>query len=336
MKQDRAWVGLAAGLAIMAAAAPPASAFVKQPGTFTASMVCNAYQSVMKQANPGNITVEPGKSYELLGKNRERATYYYIKIAGAEPPSRWVKTECGTISDTPLAPAPDAPGGADSGGKQQPFHVLALSWEPAFCEGKPNKTECRSMRDGQPETRQLSLHGLWPQPSRIAYCGVDKAVQELDTTFHWYDLPEVKLTPETRAALAAVMPGTQSVLERHEWIKHGTCYPGANPETYYKDAIRLTQAVNGSAVGAYLAARIGQQVTAAELRAAFDAAFGKGAGERVRLSCDRDGGRVLLSEITIGVKGDISAGTPVAALILASEPTAAGCPSGLLDPVGLQ
>ncbi|MGO7565546.1 hypothetical protein ACC754_41935, partial [Rhizobium johnstonii] len=28
---------------------------------------------------------------------------------------------------------------------------------------------------------------------------------------------------ETKTALAKAMPGTQSGLERHEWVKHGTC-----------------------------------------------------------------------------------------------------------------
>ena len=41
----------------------------------------------------------------------------------------------------------------------------------------------------------------------------------------------------TRAELETVMPGTKSLLERHEWTKHGSCYP-ADAETYFKDSIR--------------------------------------------------------------------------------------------------
>lgn len=49
--------------------------------------------------------------------------------------------------------------------------LLAMSWQPAFCESKPSKTECRQLNDGLlPVTEvRLSLHGLWPQPSGHFY-----------------------------------------------------------------------------------------------------------------------------------------------------------------------
>ena len=45
---------------------------------------------------------------------------------------------------------------------------------------------------------------------------------------------------------------------------------------------------------------------------------------------------VAAAVLTIGLKGDISGGTPVAQLIAASAPTDEGCPGGIVDPVGLQ
>ena len=144
-----------------------------------------------------------------------------------------------------------------------------------------------------------------------------------------------RLKPDV-LSLDLAMPGTQSLLERHEWIKHGTCYPGANPETYFKDALRLTAAINASPVQAFLSANIGKTVKGKDLRAKFDEGFGPGAGDRVRLACKDDGGRQLLVEVTIGIKGDITSGTPVADLIQASSPTDPGCPAGLIDPAGLQ
>ena len=48
--------------------------------------------------------------------------------------------------------------------------VLALSWEPAFCETQPDVPECRSQTTGSLDARQFSLHGLWPPD---VYCDVD-------------------------------------------------------------------------------------------------------------------------------------------------------------------
>lgn len=216
------------------------------------------------------------------------------------------------------------------------FFVLALSWQPAFCEGLPGKVECRSQTEASFEAGHFALHGLWPQPRRRVFCNVDKALADADDNHHWTDLPAPALSPATRAALDQVMPGTQSLLERHEWIKHGSCYPGGDAETYFKDAIRLTAAVNGSAVQSFVAANIGKTITSAEIRASFDEAFGAGVGDRVRIACKDDGNRRLIVEITLGLRGDISAGTPMAELLAASSPTDAGCPAGVIDPVGLQ
>jgi ribonuclease T2 len=333
-----------AGLVGLALAAPAAQAFVVMSGSFVASKACPAPKNIKKNKNPGNIAVTPGQSYVLLGKNKETASYYKIEIPGAKPLKRWVAADCGSTSAALVTPPADGGAGAgtdagDTGGNKagdKAFFILALSWEPAFCENYPDKAECRPQRPDAYSSTHLSLHGLWPQPSRIAYCNVDAAVIEADKTHHWYDLPVPDLAPATKAALDQAMPGTQSVLERHEWIKHGTCYPGARAETYFQDMLRLAAAVNASPVQAFLAANVGRTVEGSALRARFDEAFGAGAGQRVRLSCQRDGDRQLISEITIGLKGDISAGTPLQALMAASSPTDPGCPSGIVDPAGLQ
>ena len=126
------------------------------------------------------------------------------------------------------------------------------------------------------------------------------------------------------------MPGTQSVLQRHEYIKHGTCYPAGNAEQYFKDAIRLANEVNNSPVQKFMAANIGKTIQMSDLRAKFDEVFGAGAGDRVRVSCDKQG---RFSELTIGLKGDIPSGKGLAELIAASETTDTGCQSGMVDAV---
>ncbi len=54
---------------------------------------------------------------------------------------------------------------------------------------------------------------------------------------------------------------------------------------------------------------------------AFDAAFGTGAGERVRIACKRDGNRQIITELTIGLTGVVNGPATVGDLILAAAPT---------------
>ena len=77
-------------------------------------------------------------------------------------------------------------------------------------------------------------------------------------------------------------------------------------------------------------------MTAAEIRARFDAAFGAGAGERVQVHCRGDGGRTLIQELRIRLSGVITPEAPVDELIRAAEPLSPGCPAGVVDPAGLQ
>ena len=317
---------------------------VKMERQFVASKSCPALFSIKKGNNPGNVSVEPGTAYALRGKNREAASHYWIVVPDAEPRERWVQIDCGQV-DGSSAATPEVP---EKSASQNPtpaqgksvsrgaFYVLALSWQPTFCEGLPGKAECRSQKPDRADAKQFSLHGLWPQPRRNEFCNVSKSIIALDDAHRWEDLPEPELKRATRDALAKVMPGMQSLLERHEWIKHGTCYPGSSAETYFADAVRLTTAINASAVGRFVLAKAGKRIQSSDLRAQFDAAFGAGAGDRVRVACKPDGNRQLIAEITIGLKGDISAGTPIDQLIAASSPTDPGCPGGILDPAGLQ
>jgi ribonuclease T2 len=214
-------------------------------------------------------------------------------------------------------------------------YVLAISWQPAFCETRPNRPECETQTAERFDAGNFALHGLWPQPRSRDYCGVDAGTVEQDENGDWAGLPKPELSAELREELERVMPGTQSALDRHEWIKHGTCYQG-DAERYFRDSVDMLEAVNASTVRELFSASIGEELTQDEVRAAFDHAFGDGAGERVRLSCIEDGGRRLIDELTIGLTGEIDGPQSFADRIMNARPTDGGCNGGIVDPVGLQ
>jgi len=225
------------------------------------------------------------------------------------------------------------------GSAESARHVLSLSWQPAFCETRPGTAECRALNAGQlahAET-QLSLHGLWPQPRGTFYCDVPARLVRLDEAGRWDELPPVDLDAETARALAVAMPGTASGLERHEWIKHGTCHRAAGgADEYYDDTLLLMAQVSGSEVGALIAGRVGAHVETADLRAAFARAFGAGAGQRVEVQCTGDGGRRLILGLRLHLRGVIGPDAALGTLLAQAEPVAPGCGGGIVDAAGLQ
>ncbi|HEV2514653.1 MAG TPA: ribonuclease [Devosia sp.] len=212
------------------------------------------------------------------------------------------------------------------------FLILAASWQPAFCEGAAGRPECRQQSSTRFDANNFSLHGLWPTGE---YCEVSTKLEGLDRDGRWSALPPVELPAALQTTLDEVMPGTRSQLERHEWIKHGTCY-GADPAGYYATATRLLAALNASKVRDLFADSIGRTLTRDQIREAFDDSFGRNAGQRVRIACDDDGKRRIISEITIGLWGTPGDAPDFGKLIRAARPTEGGCIGGIVDAVGLQ
>lgn len=215
-------------------------------------------------------------------------------------------------------------------------YVLAVSWQPAFCEARGRLPECRSQTADRFDATNFTLHGLWPQPRSQSYCGVGDRDVRLSKDRRWHDLPWQRLDEDLWRQLQVVMPGTRSGLHKHEWIKHGTCYDGSSTEEYFADSLQIMDALNASEVQDLFARSIGRHVSGDEIRAAFDRSFGPGAGERVRISCRNDGDRRLIVELTIGLSGTIEPGSSTSEHILAAAETEAGCPGGIVDPVGNQ
>lgn len=216
---------------------------------------------------------------------------------------------------------------------QKTDFVLGISWMPGLCEKLDKTPECIRQSATSLDARQFSLAGMWR--IRKTYCGVDAALQAQDRKRDWLAMPALVLAADVELQLKDAMPGVVSGYERHQWIKYGTC-SGLLADGYYARSLRLLAEVNASEVGRLFAARLGQDVTEAEVKAAFDTAFGPGAGNRVRMRCAKDGSRRVVTGLTIGLGAAGEGVSDLATLIAAAGETKFGCRQGVIDQAGLQ
>ena len=155
-------------------------------GTLTASRACEAFQSFRKSTNPDGTKLSPGTGYTIL--ETHDAGWTRVQVPGARPPERWVQNDCGaaaggtapsTSKSTGARPSSDDPATTNTGQgmcktpDQYDSFVLAMSWQPGFCEwtagGRRGKPECEAMEDGKLKVTNLTLHGLWPNRQQ---CGI--------------------------------------------------------------------------------------------------------------------------------------------------------------------
>ncbi|WP_025733977.1 ribonuclease T2 family protein [Carnimonas nigrificans] len=181
--------------------------------------------------------------------------------------------------------------------------TLALSWQPGFCQGHQERPECRS-----DSSHALVLHGLWPGvPHELAQQGVRRSEWNRDGCFavdrqhsgSFCSFSKPALEGGTSSALAAVMPGEKSCLDRHEYAKHGACF-NISADRYFDHAITLFHKVEGSRFGQWLANHRGQQVARQDILATFGSTFNT-SSRALMLMCDRSG---RLTELRIGIKGN--------------------------------
>ena len=283
----------------------PCEASIRATGEFLAERDCSAYLSKNRKTNPGAINLVPGERYPIVELNRpEGADWIRLHISGAKPPRRWVSATCGEARYTPDATAGSCttPGLADS-------YILALSWQPAFCESHPHKAECKT--EGEDD---LTLHGLWPNRSGCGkdygYCGPVSEAQAPDNPC---DYPPLPLSPTTRARLEQQMPSSRhaTCLQRHQWYKHGTCQTRWNPDRYFSRALELLRQIETSAVGRFLKHRSGQQVATDRFLQLFDQTFGTNAHRHLTLLCHKG----KLVELYLQLPRDMGDKRPLKALL---------------------
>jgi ribonuclease T2 len=319
---------------------------------------CQLFNNLKHTKNRGDEVLKLDRPYEMIQHHKAQ---YLVKVEGATPPQRWVDDECLSLRPlrgTPIYEAmhnkPVKPvvqkrvnieeelSRADAKKAKKPQkhyakkstsskqNLLALSWHNAFCETHRYKKECKrglsSLIRSKARDKSFVLHGLWPQPRSNVYCRVNSNEKYLDKNKKWHKLKNLGLSSSTKEALKAVMPGFSSNLHKHEWIKHGTCY-GTDADTYFKTAVRLVHQVNSSALGAFFTQNMGKRITLKEVQVLADKSFGRGAGKRVALQCNRG----LVTELWFYIG---SGSDDLATLLQSGKPTRSRCIGGRIDKAG--
>jgi len=313
-------------------ASQPLAAFEPVQGSFVARRDCPATRGI--KASPDGVSVQSGERYVALGLNKREGDYLQIRVPGARPEPRWVARDCG---DWPGGNPPDAAMSAQAPNTpSRPRRLLlALSWQPAFCERQPRKRECQTQTPDRFDAEHLSLHGLWPQPQGLEYCGVDARTRGIDRSGTWTALPAPKLEEDTRQRLRQAMPGTDSGLERHEWLRHGSCF-GTDADSYFRTALVLLDQINRSKLRDLLVRREGSQIALSELKAAFEESFGPGAGGAMSVRCQLDGQRTLIGEIRLSLRQPLSPATSLSEALDRVSGERDTCQAGMVDTVGNQ
>ncbi|BAJ00174.1 ribonuclease T2 family protein [Shewanella violacea] len=282
-------------------------------GSFLADKSCELYQSKSKKTNPDSLHTQAGTRYAIFERlgSRQQPDWVRVKTQAKYSPMRWVSAKCGDISLDSTQVQISPPKATTSKqvntcqlAQSQDSHLLALSWQPAFCKLKgQGKPECQGDRSARYDSSHFTLHGLWPNKNSCGrdygYCGKVK-----HKPAHFCQYPQVSLSHDLRSRLNRVMPSAKyaSCLQRHEWWKHGTCTE-QDPEVYFGKAIAFTEQVNQSDfVKHFIADRIGKVVSRSELNTAFNKSFGNQAYRKLSLQCTQGS----LREIQIKLPGSLS------------------------------
>ncbi|SFR99747.1 ribonuclease T2 [Mitsuaria sp. PDC51] len=310
----------------LACCALPSAWAAPASGTFTASRACEAFQSFRKSTNPDGAKLSPGTGYTIL--ETHDAGWTRVQVPGARPPERWVQNDCGSAvggsevsgpAKSGRAPAEgngpsmSGRGGMCSTANEYDSFVLAMSWQPGFCEwtagGKRGKPECEAMESGKLKVSNLTLHGLWPNRQQ---CGI---------SYGNCSTAPMTLSKETIAYIGPWMPNFlyEKDFGEHEWRKHGTCQ-AMNPDAYFRRAVNLVKQFNDSGVGQYIRQNIGGSISKRAFYDKLKAETGSDAyRDSVKLMCSGQ----YLTEIQVKLPRDYQAGGSLKQL-LGDQPGGSG------------
>ncbi len=146
-------------------------------------------------------------------------------------------------------------------------YTLALIWTPQHCfhaVGGAEDLEC-----GRDTGTGFILHGLWPDGEGTnwpQWCAAASILPRKTIAAHFWATPSPQLM-------------------QHEWTKHGTCIPGATPDTYFDQSNRLFYRIRFPDMRALAEA----PTTESKFAQAFAAANPGMEPDSIRLNLDKQG-----------------------------------------------
>ncbi|MEL4421180.1 ribonuclease T [Shewanella algae] len=272
-------------------------------GELLIDKACPLFQSKNKGTNPGQLYSSPGQRLVIVERlGQDTPSWFRVKTSAVQSPLRWIAADCGQLQAGALPTEPQTQNACNLADKYD-SHLLALSWQNAFCESRgSSKAECRSQSADRFDASHFSLHGLWPNKRSCGisygYCGKVKHKPD-----NFCDYPAIELSEALSQRLGRVMPSHAygSCLERHEWWKHGICRD-ESAEAYFSLALRLTTEVNqATPLLNLLQQNIGAKIATASLRQAFQQSFGPESNHKLSLKCHQG----MLTEIQLSLPAKI-------------------------------
>ncbi|MFZ6770220.1 ribonuclease T2 family protein [Undibacterium sp. Di26W] len=260
-------------------------------GSFTAGKSCDLYASFAKSTNPDSAKTKPGLAYDIREINKaNNFEWIRVDVPEASPRLRWVARDCGsfTLDEANKQPASAKNNGASAGDvcstpNKEDSYVLAITWQPGFCEHFPykgKKPECDAIHNGELVVSNLTLHGLWPNKKE---CGIN-----------YGNCPSspLRLSKDSVSRISPWMPNFmyETKFGEYEWQKHGACQ-ARDADTYFRTAVAAVEEVNNSMVGKFILSRVGKSFAAADFFADVKKNYGDNVAKSIMLSCA--GGKYL-------------------------------------------
>jgi len=300
-------------IALLVFAALDCSASESATGSFTATKSCEAFSSFARRANPGDVKVAAGMAYTVREINKVDYDWLRVDVPGAQPQLRWVQRECGTPAldenKAVARPAADAAGPMCSLPNQQDSYVLAITWQPGFCEhAKYNgkKPECDALNNGTLEAKTLSLHGLWPNKQE---CGIQ---------YGSCSGKPFELSKDTIEKIAPWMPNFfyERSFGAYEWNKHGKCQ-SLPPDEYFIKAVSAVRVVNESEVGKIVLGNAGKTIKVSDFFDRVKQRYGDKVADAITLVCVQ---HKYLQEIRVSLALDFATDRDLPQLVANARP----------------
>lgn len=193
-------------------------------------------------------------------------------------------------------------------------YTLVMGWLPGRCLVDPGFSPCKDLSIRDPFGRDLNLIGLRPdpRPGAVALQSCDPMARAFsEPVFPGEEgepgnracrLPQLNLSEELDAELAAVSPMHGQCAERQFWVRHGSCSL-LSQERYFQRAVSRARDVQQGTLNLAIGAAMGGEVDEAQLAAAFEQQFGTDSARSMALVCGRTktGNRPVLTEVHIAL-----------------------------------